>query len=216
MSESGEFAARQNTPDFDSETAAGAGQAPRTPTLLELFVTFFHLGCVTVGGLWGSAATLDATLVKKKGWLTKQELDTLMVAATVIPSPRFLAFAGVVGFQLHKWWGSATAIIAILAPGALMVLLGAILLDPRTAGGPLATISETVQCGVIGLMLGNGLLQLASSNAKGRDRIVGPLITVAVAGATMAGVSLIVAAVAGVAIGAFVLRNETNNADGGK
>jgi hypothetical protein len=89
-----------------------------------------------------------------------------------------------------------------------MVLLGAILLDPRTAGGPLASISQTVQCSVVGLMLGNALHQLASSSAKGRDRIVGPLISASVAGATMAGVSLIVAAAAGIAIGAFVLRNE--------
>jgi chromate transporter len=166
--------------------------------------------------MWGSATTLHAILVKKKNWLTKEEMDTLMVAATVIPSPRFLGFAAVVGFQLRKWLGSATTVVAILTPGALMVLLGAILLDPRAAGGPLASISETVQCAVVGLMLGNALHQLGRSDAKGRDRIIGPLISVAVAAAAIAGVSLLFAALAGITIGAFVLRNENNKAAEGK
>lgn len=89
MSEPGHIAACKNTSELGARSAADVGRTPKASTLLELFVTFFHLGCVTVGGMWGSATTLDATLVKKKAWLTKEELNTLMVAATVIPSPRF-------------------------------------------------------------------------------------------------------------------------------
>ncbi|HTH98933.1 MAG TPA: chromate transporter [Stellaceae bacterium] len=216
MSGLGGIAAWKAAREPGSQSVDDVGQTPRTPSLLELFVTFFHLGCITVGGMWGAVSTLDATLVRKKGWLTKEDLDLLMVAATVVPSPRFLGFAGVVGFRLRKWLGSATAIVAILLPGALLVLLGAILLDPRAAGGPLASIGEAMQCAVVGLIFGNAFHQLASSKAKGRDRIVGPLITAAVAGAAMAGVSLIIAALVGIAVGAFVLRNESAKADGGK
>src|SRR5680860_131396 len=88
-------------------------------SLVELGVTLFRIGATSFGGLWAGTRKLEKELVQKKGWLTVEEQRALMVAATLIPAPKFLSFGGMVGFRLRKWPGSIVALFAILAPPAL-------------------------------------------------------------------------------------------------
>jgi chromate transporter len=174
-------------------------------SLVELGVMFFRIGATSFGGLWGATQKLEKELVHNKSWLTVEEQKALIVAATLIPAPKFLAFGGMVGFRLRKWPGSIVALFAILAPPALLVLTGAIFLNPELLGGPMPTLRRAVGIGVIGLLFGNAFHQLRNAKVPRRQRIVGIALGVSVASAAILGVPLIIAALVGLTLGVCLI-----------
>lgn len=189
-----------------SETAATA--AAGRISLPRLSAMFLRLGATTFGGMWAATQKLENELVHRKGWLTLEDQRTLMVAATLIPAPKFLAFGGMVGFRLRGWLGSIVALFSLVAPAAVFVLLGAMFLNPDVLGAPMVPVRRAVGIAVIGLLFGNAYHQLTSAKLKGRKKAVGVLLAATVAAAAIAGIPLIVAAVAGFALGAALIRKE--------
>jgi chromate transporter len=173
----------------------------------EIIWVFLYLGATTFGGMWAATQKMEAILVRKKRWLAENEVEALMVAATLIPAPKFLAFGGLVGYRLRGWFGSVLGVVALVAPGTVFVLLCAILLNPTVIGAPLVPIRRAVEIGVIGLLLGNAVQQLKGIKAGNGKKIVGFLLAAGVTGASMAGLPLMAAALAGIVIGALLLRD---------
>jgi len=180
--------------------------APPSVSLWELAVTFFYLGLTSFGGLWGAINRLESVLVTSKGWLTLSDHRTLMVAATLIPAPKFLAFGGLIGFRIRGSLGGAIALTALIAPPSLFVLAGVILLTPESLGTSLDYVRRAVGIGVVGLLIGNAYRQLENPLITGRDRLLGILLTLSVVVATILGVPLLLASVIGFALGAFLIR----------
>jgi chromate transporter len=197
------------------EVGAGAGAGVPHVSLSELFVTFAMLGSTTFGGMWAASQKLEEVLVIRKGWLTDEIQQTLMIAATVIPSPKFLSFGGLVGYRLRGWRGSVVAVLALVLPGSAMVLAGAALLNPATVGAALVPISRAVEIGVIGLLFGNAYHQITSAKVDRRNMIMGVTLTLAILGASIAGVPMLAAAMAGLFLGSLVLRGSGRNKRGG-
>jgi chromate transporter len=176
-----------------------------------LFITFAVLGSTTFGGMWAASQKLEEVLVIKKGWLTDEIQQTLMIAATVIPSPKFLSFGGLVGYRLRGWTGSVVAVLALVLPGSAMVLAGAALLNPTTVGAALVPISRTVEIAVIGLLFGNAYHQIRSAKVDRRNMIMGVALTLAILGASIAGIPMLAAAMVGLLLGSLVLRGAGRN-----
>jgi chromate transporter len=206
-------AGRVEKSDAEIEAIMSVGDGKNIPkvSLSELFVTFTILGSVTFGGLWASTQKLEEILVHKKGWLTEEVQQTLMIAATVIPSPKFLSFGGLVGYRLGGWLGSIVSVLALVIPGSLLVLAGAALLNPDTVGGALVPINRTVEIGVIGLLFGNAYHQIKSAKVDRRNKALGVALTLAVIGSSIAGVPMLAAAGVGLLLGSLVLRGERTN-----
>lgn len=175
-------------------------------SLLELASILFRIGATTFGGLFAGTQKLEKELVDRRGWLTVEDQKALVVAATLIPAPKFLAFGGMIGFRLRKWPGAIVALFAILAPPALFVLAGAVFLNPELLGGPMPALQRAVGIGVIGLLFGNAFHQLRSAKVPPRERAIGIALGVSVAGAAILGVPLIVAAVSGLTLGVLLIR----------
>lgn len=188
-----------------SEIPAG----PAGPvSLLTLGAVLFRIGATTFGGMWAGMQKLEAELVERRGWMTIEEQQALMVAATLIPAPKFLAFGGLIGFRLRGWMGGIVALFALLAPGAIFVLLGAILLSPEVVGAPMVPLRRAVGIAIVGLLFGNAYHQLRRAKVKGSQRMIGIGIAASVAVAAVAGVPLLAAAGIGFAAGALLIRGE--------
>lgn len=187
---------------------AAAAIALRPISLLALSTTFFRIGASTFGGMWAATQKLENELVHHKRWLTLEEQQTLMVGATLIPAPKFLAFGGMVGFRLGGWPGSIVSLCSLIAPAALFVTMGAIFLNPDVLGAPMVPVRRAVGIAIIGLLFGNAYHQLNSANLKSRKKAAGILLAILVATAAISGVPLIVAAVAGFALGTIFIRKD--------
>lgn len=183
--------------------------APPAATYRELFAIFFWIGLTSFGGMWGATKKLEEILIRRKHWISLDEQGALMIAATLIPAPKFLAFGAMVGFRLRGWCGSFVTATALLLPGALLVLCGVMLLKPALVGSALAPVQRAVGIGVAGLLFGNAYQQLKTPRTRRSQKLVGTLLALSVAGATIAGVPLLVSALGGLVIGALIMPNNT-------
>lgn len=176
-------------------------------SLFALMITFFKLGSITFGGMWGAVKEIEDELVRKTGWLTAEQLHAILVTATLIPAPRFLGMGGLIGFRLRGWIGSAISVFFLILPGALLVLLSVILLSPELLNGPLVTLRHAVGIATVGLLFGNAFHQMTGVKVKGRQKQIGIALTFMVAILAIAGVPLLISAVLGFFIGALFIRN---------
>lgn len=179
-------------------------EAPRV-ALWRILASFLRIGATTFGGMWAATRKLEGDLVDRLGWLTRDELQGLLVVSTLIPAPKFLSLGGLVGFKVGGWLGSFAAVVGLILPGAALVTAGAALVQPSLLGGPLAPLETAVGIAIVGLLFGNAYHQLRSGRHELRRRMVGVGLSVALFTAIVAGVPLILAAFAGFVLGAALI-----------
>jgi len=175
-------------------------------TLLAIAVTFLRLGATTFGGMWAATRQLELELVERRGWLKQSEMPLFLVAATVIPSPKFLGLGGIIGFKLRGLAGSTVAVVCLIIPGALMVLIAVLLIPPALLAGKLAPMQRTVGLVVAGILFGSAGRQVRTAGATGLLRIRGIGVALAIGLAMAAGVPLILAVAVGFALGVVLIK----------
>ena len=55
--------------------------------------------------MWAAIDRLQRELVERRKLLTSDDQKSLMLAAAIIPAPKFLAFAAMVGYRVGGMWG---------------------------------------------------------------------------------------------------------------
>jgi chromate transporter len=191
-----------------------ANGAP-SPSLLAVFRVFLRAGATTFGGMWAATGQLERQLVERAGWLRRDELRASLVLATLIPAPRFLGLAGLVGFRVRGWRGALVGALGLIAPGSLMVLGAAVLIGPGLLAGPLASLTRTISLAIIAILFASAYAQLKGERGSRRQRTMGVALSAAIFGSVVLGLPLIAAAGAGFIVGALVLRPEAPSASTG-
>jgi len=105
-----------------------AGQACELPpharanaaNLRELAALFLKLGAVSFGGPAAHIALMEAEIVRKRQWLTRQQFLDMMGAANLIPGPTSTELAINVGFVRAGWVGLCVAGASFILPAALI------------------------------------------------------------------------------------------------
>jgi chromate transporter len=101
---------------MDAEPSADA----RTP-LRQIAATFLHLGLVSFGGPAAHVALMEAELVRRRRWLTREAFLDLLGAANLIPGPNSTELAIHIGFERAGWAGLVVAGVCFILPAALIV-----------------------------------------------------------------------------------------------
>jgi chromate transporter len=181
---------------------------------LDVFRVLFKAGATTFGGMWAATEKLERDLVDRTGWISKEELRTSFVLATLIPSPRFLGLGGLVGFRVGGWLGSLLGALGLILPASLLVVASAALVGPELLGGPLGPMTRAVSIAIVGVLFANAYRQVRGERGNRRHRQVGVALSAAILAAVVLGMPLIVAAVAGFVLGALLLRPEPTGGEG--
>ena len=92
----------------------------RTARLRELAALFLKLGTISFGGPAAHIAMMDAEVVQKRRWLTKQQFLDLLGACNLIPGPTSTEMAINVGFVRAGWMGLCVAGGCFILPAALI------------------------------------------------------------------------------------------------
>jgi chromate transporter len=104
--------------------------------LWPLFVVFLEIGSVLFGSGYVLLAFLQAELVDRRGWLTRETLLDAVAVGQVTPGPVFTA-ATFVGYVLRGPWGAVVATVGIFLPAFVFVALSGPLI-PRLRKSPTA------------------------------------------------------------------------------
>ncbi|MEL0321568.1 MAG: chromate transporter, partial [Gammaproteobacteria bacterium] len=171
------------------------------PTICWLF---FMLGCTCFGGMWAAMDRLQRELVERRGLLSVGDQRSLMLAAAMIPAPKFLAFAAMVGYRIGGILGAIGSSIAILLPGTILVLAACVLTVVASENPALMTIQHYVGLGVVGLLAGNAVRMFVGDGINGRSTLFGLVISIGIPLYVIVFKGpLIVAACVGLAVGSI-------------
>lgn len=92
----------------------------RLNALRELAALFLRLGTISFGGPAAHAALIEAEVVGKRQWVTRQQFLDMLGAANLIPGPTSTEVAINVGFVRAGWAGLCVAGASFILPAALI------------------------------------------------------------------------------------------------
>lgn len=94
---------------------------PRAQALRELAALFLRLGATSFGGPAVHVAMMEDEVVRRRGWLSREDFLDLLGAANLIPGPNSTELAIHVGLRRAGLPGLAVAGLCFIVPAALIV-----------------------------------------------------------------------------------------------
>jgi chromate transporter len=150
----------------------------RRVSLLRLVAVFAWTGLSSLGG--GRSAYFHDALVRRRRLVRHDEFVQDFTLSQVLPGPNFSNLAVVLGYRLAGLAGGVWGLLAIVLPGAV-ILLGASALYAQGAFGPDATLlMRGLSAAVVGLVLVTSLRIVHGSLRGGRGAVVALATFVAV------------------------------------
>src|SRR5512144_13138 len=172
------------SPEGEGATLQRSGRAlararrVRRVSLLRLIAVFAWTGFSSLGG--GRSAYFHDALVRRRRWIRHDEFVQDFTLSQVLPGPNFSNLAVVLGYRLAGFAGGVWGLLAIVVPGAV-ILLGASALYARGALGPGGSLLvRGLSAAVVGLVLVTSLRIMRGSLRGGRAVVVALLTFVAV------------------------------------
>lgn len=97
------------------------------PTLREATMIWAKIGLLSFGGPAAQIALMHRFVVEEKGWLSDKQYVNALSFCLLLPGPEAMQLATYVGWRLHGVLGGLIAGLLFVIPGALVVLLLAML-----------------------------------------------------------------------------------------
>ena len=95
---------------------------------LEIFWAFFRVGASTFGGGYAMIPVVERELIKKKGWVTMDEVMEYYTIAQITPGMIMVNLATFVGYKLKGGLGGVIATLAVIFPGVTIIIAAALLI----------------------------------------------------------------------------------------
>lgn len=89
----------------------------------ELFKTFSKIGAFTFGGGYAMIPMIEAEVVDKHHWISKEEFLDLIAVAQSCPGVFAINISTFIGFKLRRYTGAVVAAAGAALPSFLIILL---------------------------------------------------------------------------------------------
>jgi chromate transporter len=95
----------------------------KIPAWREVFLYFFFLGFVNIGGPVAQITMMFNHMVEKRQWLTKDRFVKIMAFCHMLPGPEALQLAIYVGYLKRRRLGGILAGLTFILPGAIAMIV---------------------------------------------------------------------------------------------
>lgn len=92
-------------------------------SLWTIFISFLKIGAFTFGGGYAMIPLIEAEMIQKRGWLTREEFINQLTIAQSIPGPIALNTAVFVGYKTRGVKGALAALVGVVIPSFFIILL---------------------------------------------------------------------------------------------
>jgi chromate transporter len=94
--------------------------------LLMMFITFFKIGSFTFGGGYAMIPLIEAEVVNKNNWLTKDEFIDVIVVSQTFPGALAVNSCTFIGYKLGGPIGATLGLLGVVLPSFFIILIIAI------------------------------------------------------------------------------------------
>ena len=92
-------------------------------SLRSIFFSFLKIGAFTFGGGYAMIPLIEAEMIQKRGWLSREEFINQLTIAQSIPGPIALNTAVFVGYKTRGLKGAVAALLGVVIPSFVIILL---------------------------------------------------------------------------------------------
>jgi len=117
-----------------------------------LFKTFFRIGLFTLGGGYAMIPLIEAEVVDKHRWITKQEFVDLIAIAQSCPGVFAINMSIFIGYKLRGSWGAVSCSIGTALPSFLIILAIAMFFHQFQDNPIVASIFRGIRPAVVALI----------------------------------------------------------------
>ena len=96
---------------------------------LEILLAFLKLGCITFGGGYAIIPVVDRELIKKRGWITMDEVIEYYTIAQITPGLIAVNLSTFVGYKQKGPLGGVLATVGFILPGVTFIAAIALLIS---------------------------------------------------------------------------------------
>lgn len=100
---------------------ASLSQEEEQQRLKELAAVFFRLGCIAFGGPAAHIAMMDDEVVKRRQWMSREQLLDLIGVTNLLPGPNSTELAIHIGYERAGWKGLFVAGSCFILPAMAIV-----------------------------------------------------------------------------------------------
>lgn len=146
----------------------------RRVSLLRLIVVFAWTGLSSLGG--GRSAYFHEALVRRRGLISHDEFVQDFTLSQVLPGPNFSNLAVVLGHRLAGFAGGFWGLVAVVLPGAVILLVAGALYAEGAFGATAARLMRGLSAAVVGLVAITSL-RIMRGSLRGFRAVVVALLT---------------------------------------
>ncbi len=117
-----------------------------------LFKTFFRIGLFTLGGGYAMIPMIEAEVVDKHRWITKQEFVDLIAIAQSCPGVFAINMSIFICYKLRGSWGAVSCSIGTALPSFLIILAIAMFFHQFQDNPIVASIFRGIRPAVVALI----------------------------------------------------------------
>ena len=96
---------------------------PDGPAFAKALATWLRIGLLSFGGPAAQIALMHRVIVDEKRWLSEQQFLNALSFCMLLPGPEAMQLATYAGWRLHGWRGGIAAGLSFVLPGALVILV---------------------------------------------------------------------------------------------
>lgn len=119
---------------------------------LKLFTTFFKIGLFTLGGGYAMIPLIEAEVVDKHKWLTKEECLDLIGVAQSCPGVFAANMSVYIGYKMAKKKGAVSACLGACLPSLIIILAIAMFFNKISDNPVLESIFRGIRPAVVALI----------------------------------------------------------------
>ena len=120
--------------------------------MFKLFSTFFKIGMFTLGGGYAMIPIIEAEVVDKHKWVTKEEFLDLIAIAQSCPGVFAANISIFIGYRLKKVRGAVLSCLGTCLPSFLIILLIAMFFHRFQDNPVVASIFRGIRPAVVALI----------------------------------------------------------------
>lgn len=121
--------------------------------LLNIFISFFKIGCFTFGGGYTMILMMEEEVCTKRGWVTKEEFLNYLSLAQASPGPMAVNTAIIIGYKRCDFWGGISGFFGSVLPSFIILLIVAIFFQSIYTEPAVIKVFKGLRPAVVALIL---------------------------------------------------------------